>query len=185
MKNKKAAVELSIGTIVIIVLAMSMLILGIMLVRNIFTSGIDIVRMTDQELKDQVSRMFGEDKKFVMYPSSRQVEIKIGETGGFGFGIKNLITGTQAQDVRFSYQVVVSDDDLRRKCGRTEQEVERWIVTGRSESNINLPPGEITAGKVLIDVPEGTVPCTFRLRVNAQQNNQPYATDIMDIIIRP
>ncbi|MEK6953289.1 MAG: hypothetical protein AABX29_09845, partial [Nanoarchaeota archaeon] len=38
-KNKKAALELSIGTIVILVLAMSMLILGLILIRTIFTGA--------------------------------------------------------------------------------------------------------------------------------------------------
>lgn len=183
--SKRGAVELSIGTIVIIVLAMSMLILGIVLIKNIFGGAMDITDMTNAQLKSQVSKMFGEDKRFVMYPDSRQIEVKIGENGGFGFGIKNLLQGTQSQDAKFGYEVVVSDDDLRRKCGITDQEVERWISTGRSESGILIPPGETSAGKVLILIPEGTAPCTFRLRVNVRQNNQGYATDIMDVIIKP
>jgi hypothetical protein len=186
MNSKRGAVELSIGTIVIIVLAMSMLILGIVLVKNIFGSGIDIVKMTDSQLKNQVSKLFGENQRFVMYPDSREIEVKINENGGFGFGIKNLLQGVASQEAKFSYEVVVSDDDLRRKCGKiTEQEVERWIATGRSESGLILPPGEISTGKVLISIPEGTAPCIFRLRVNVKQNNQGYATDIMDIIIKP
>ena len=41
MRKKKAAIELSVGTIVVIVLAMSMLILGLVLIRNIFKGSID------------------------------------------------------------------------------------------------------------------------------------------------
>ena len=37
--EKKGAIELSIGTVVIIVLAMTMLVLGIVLVRNIFKTN--------------------------------------------------------------------------------------------------------------------------------------------------
>ena len=43
--KKRGAVELSVSTIVIVVLAMSMLILGIVLVKNIFSSANDIVDM--------------------------------------------------------------------------------------------------------------------------------------------
>ena len=39
MKAKKGAMELSIGTIVIIVLAMSMLILGLVLIKTIFVGA--------------------------------------------------------------------------------------------------------------------------------------------------
>jgi hypothetical protein len=184
-QNKKAAVELSIGTIVIIVLAMSMLILGIVLIKNIFGAANDIVDLTDQQLKDQVSKLFGDDKRLVMYPDTREITIKLNERGGFGFGIKNRILGTASQDVKFSYEVVVSDEDLRIKCGVTEQEVERWMVTGRAESGIGIPPGEVGTGKVLIQIPEGTSPCTFRLRVNVQKDSQGYATDIMDIVLEP
>jgi hypothetical protein len=183
--NKKGAVELSIGTIVIIVLAMSMMILGIVLVKNIFNAGIDIVDMTDAQLKNQVSQLFGEDKRLVMYPDSREVKLKLNEQGGFGFGIKNLLTGTASQDAKFSYEVVVSDEDITKKCGVSEQEIERWIETGRTESNILIPPGEVSVGKVIINIPEGSTPCTFRLRVNIKQNNANYATDIMDVIVRP
>ena len=41
--RKKGAIELSIGTIVIIVLAMSMLILGIILIKNIFSGSTNAV----------------------------------------------------------------------------------------------------------------------------------------------
>ena len=182
----KGAVELSIGTIVIITLAMSMLILGIVLVKNIFSSGIDIVDMTDAQLKNQVSQLFGEDKKLVMYPDSREIKIKVGDIGGFGFGIQNLLTGTQSTDAKFSYEVIVSDEDVRSKCGVSEQEIERdWITTGRSESNIPIAPGESTSGKVLLTIPDGTAPCTFRLRISVKQNNENYATSLMDVIIEP
>ena len=184
--SKRGAVELSIGTIVIITLAMSMLILGIVLIKNIFDTGIDIVDMTDAQLKGQVSKLFGEDKRLVMYPDSRETKLKINDIGGFGFGIKNLLTGSASQDAKFSYEVVVSDDDVRTKCSVSEQEIERnWITNGRSESNIIIPAGEVSTGKVLMTIPEGTAPCSFRLRVNVKQNNKNYATDIMDIIIKP
>ena len=48
--NKKAAIEMSIGTIVTIVLAMSMLILGMVLVKNIF-SGYCYTETLEKTLK--------------------------------------------------------------------------------------------------------------------------------------
>ncbi len=180
--EKKGAVELSIGTIVIIVLSMSMLILGLVLVKNIFSGAMDITDMTNSQLKEQVSKLFGEDKKLVVYPDTRHITVKSGTAMGFGIGIKNLLTGVQ--DKKFSYEVIVSDPDIRKKCGVGEREAEEWISTGRSEENIGLAPGEFISGKVLLNVPEGSTLCTFRYRINVMYGGQSYASELMDVTIR-
>ena len=181
--KKRAAIELSIGTIVIIVLAMAMLILGIVLIKNIFSGGTEIVDMTNEQLKNQVATLFGGDKKLVVYPDSRHLEITQGEVNGFGIGIKNQIEGT-AEATMFSYEVVVSDPDLRTKCGIGERDAEAFITTGRSEDNIPIASGDLTSTKVLYNINVGSPLCTIRYRVNAQANNQPYASEIFDITIK-
>jgi hypothetical protein len=60
MKNKRSAFEMSITTIVILVIAMIMLILGIMLVRKIMCGGMNIAEETLQGAKSQISKLFGE-----------------------------------------------------------------------------------------------------------------------------
>lgn len=180
--NKEGAIELSIGTIVVIVLAMTMLILGLVLVRSIFSGATDVADMTTTQLKEQVSRLFGEDKKLVVYPDTRHINVKMGEASGFGMGIKNLLTGVQ--DKKFSYEVIVSDPDIRQKCGVGEREAEAWMSTGRAEDNINLAPGEFVSGKVLLEVPEGSTLCTFRYRINVLYGGQAYASELMDVTIR-
>ena len=181
--GKKGAIELSIGTIVIIVLSMSMLILGLVLVKSIFSGSISIADMTTEQLKNQVSQMFGEDKKLVIYPDSRMITLKKGKVDGFGIGLKNLIEGS-AETAKFSYEVVVSDPDLRRKCGIGDRDAENYISTGRTEDNIPLGPGQITSTKVLFNIPPTAPLCTLRYRVNVKQDNQPYASDIIDVIIK-
>ncbi len=182
MRGKRGAIELSIGTIVVIVLSMSMLILGLVLVKNIFSGATNIVDMTNDQLIDQVSKLFGEDKKLVVYPNTREIVVKSGEASGFGIGIKNLLTGVQ--DKKFSYEVVVSDPDIQKKCGVGEREAEAWISTGRSEDNIDLAPGEFISGKVLLTIPEGSTLCTFRYRINVKHGSQSYAKELMDVTIR-
>ena len=181
--DKKAAVELSISTIVIVVLAMSMLILGLVLVRSIFTGATSIADMTNTQVKNQIAKLFAEDQKLVIYPDSRQITIKQGATpDGFGIGIKNLMQGSTTA-VKFSYEVVVSDPDLQKKCGVGEKEAEGWIVTGRSEDNMQIASGDFISPKVLLSVPVGAPLCTLRYRVNVKANGQAYASDLMDITI--
>ncbi len=180
VKNKSGAIELSISTIVIVVLAMSMLILGLVLVKNIFSGAKSVVDMTNDQLKNQVSQLFGEDKKLVVYPDSKLIEVKQGEPGGFGIGIKNLQQGSST-DSKFSYEVVVSDPEVRSKCGVGESQIAQLITTGRTENNIPLASGEFTQTKVLFETQVGDSLCTVRFRINVKLNGQNYASEIMDV----
>ncbi|MCH7850286.1 MAG: hypothetical protein IH845_01435 [Nanoarchaeota archaeon] len=182
MFNKRGAMEMSIGTIVVIVLSMSMLIFGMILLKNIFTGAGDVVDMTNEQIKSQVGKLFGEDKKLVVFPDTRRIEVKQGDISGFGIGIKNLLQG--ASEDKFSYEVVVSDPDVKVKCGVSESEILGWITIGRAESNIALGPGEFTSGRVLLRIPEGSSLCDFRLRVNVKHGSNAYASEFMDVTIK-
>lgn len=185
MNNKKAAIELSIGTIVIVVLAMSMLILGLVLIKTIFSGATDISTMTNEQLKSQVSAIFGEDKKVVIYPDSRMKDISQGKIDGFGIGIRNLIEGSSAT-YQFSYIVRVSDPDIVKKCGVgiSENDLLGYITTGKAENNIPIAPGDISVGKVLFNVPVGSPLCTVRFRVEVKANGNPYASELIDITFK-
>ena len=82
--------EMSVGTIVTIVLLVTLLILGVVLIKNIFTSAKGVVDLTDQQLRNEINKLFSEDSKISIYPGTRLVEIKQEATDGVGFGIKNL-----------------------------------------------------------------------------------------------
>lgn len=181
-KSKKAQMQMSVGTIVTIVLLMTVLVLGLVLVRNIFGSATKVIDLTDEQLTEEINKLFGEDKGVVVYPASRRMEIEQGEIDGFGIGIKNLL-GAAGGDT-FSYETIVSDPDLQRKCGVGENEVLNWISTGRAENNIPIPSGDKSTQRVLFDIPVGSPLCTFRLRVNVNSVAGSYGTEFMDITIK-
>ena len=183
MENKRAAMELSISTIVVIVLAVTMLILGLVLVRSIFNSGKGVIDLTDQQLREEVNKLFSEDKKMVVYPGTRLIDIKQGNVDGVGIGIKNLLTG-ESGSKEFSYVVQVSDPDLKKKCGVTEAVAESWITTGRQEDNIPIPAGDLSTQKVLFDIPIGSPLCTLRYRINVKVDGESYATDFFDVTLK-
>jgi hypothetical protein len=183
MKNKSAAFEMSVGTIVTIVLSVTLLVLGIFFVQQIFSSAKGVVDLTDQQLRNEINKLFSEENRISIYPSTRLVEIKQETTDGVGVGIKNLLTGASG-DATFSYAVAVSDADLEEKCGVNEEEVEKWIVTGRAEDDIPIPSGDISTQKVLFEIPTGAPLCTIRFRINVQADGDSYATDFFDLRIR-
>ena len=177
--KKKGAIELSIGTIVIIVLAMSMLILGMVLVKNIFTGSSENVLQMNDQVKDQINKLFVDDKRTVVYLPNQIVKINQNEDWGVAFGIKNLARGT-AEAGRFHYDVIVSDPDVRTKCGIDERTIEGWIRTGRAD-DATIAPGQSYFGIVRFLIPENAPLCTVRFHIDVTKDNAVYATDFFDV----
>jgi len=178
-KNKKAAMEMSVGTIVTIVLLMVVLVLGLVLVRTIFSGAIENIGSIDQAIKGEINKLFAEDdsRKIVVYPPTRFIKIKKGgeDPLGFGFSIRNIET-TKGD---FSYQVFVNDPDLRNKCNINIAEAESWIQAGRS-GDVTIPPGNIMQDPEFVRfiIPESAPPCIIRYGVNVEKDNVQYGSTV-------
>lgn len=184
IRGKKGAIEMSIGTIVVVVLAMSMLILGLVLIKTIFTGAKNVADMTNDQLTNQISQLFGADQKVAVYPNSRQIEITQGKPSGFGVGIKNLRTGSSSA-ATFSYEVVVSDPDIQTKCGVTDAEILKLITTGRAGADIPIASGEVYSAPVLFSTQTGDPLCTVRFRVDVKANDVAYGSpQVMDVTLK-
>jgi len=182
-KNKRAALELSIGTIVILVLAMSMLILGLILIRTIFSGAKFNVETMNQKVESEINKLFVEDQRAVIYLPNRIAEIKQGDEFGLGFGIQNAVA-TQ----KFRWSVTVADDNIRKKCGVRETEAEAWITTGGTGS-VDVSSGQKYTDIVRFNVPEGAVSdistciIRYKLEIN-KEDGTPYTTEPFDIDIQ-
>jgi hypothetical protein len=179
-KSKKAAMEMSIGTIVTIVLGVTLLIGGIFFIQKILSSAKGVVDLTDEQLRNEVNKLFSEENKISIYPGTRFIEIKQESTDGVGIGIRNLLTG-EAGTETFSYEVVASDVS---DCGISEEAVEDWIVTGQKEENIPIASGDFITDKILFRIPVGAPLCVAKFRVNVNAGGTAYATDSFNIEIK-
>ena len=179
MRGKSGAIELSIGTIVIIVLAMSMLILGLVLIKNIFSGSTTNILQMNDKVKDEINKLFVEDKRTVVYLPNQIAKIGQNEDWGVAFGIKNLAKGT-ADIGKFSYEVTVSDPDVRQKCGISERDIESWIKTGRADQ-MSIAPGQNYYGIVRFMISENAPLCTIRFHIDVKMDGQAYATDFFDV----
>ena len=87
-KNKKAAIELSIGTVVIIVLAMSMLVLGIALIRNIFKGATGVVDLSNDKVLEEITSLFSDEGSDIVVKLGADQTAKIKQDSGpFSVGI--------------------------------------------------------------------------------------------------
>jgi hypothetical protein len=170
MRSKRAAMEMSVGTIVTIVLLMTVLILGLVMVRSIFQSSTSSISAIDQSVKNEINKLFSEDssKKVILYPATREISVKKGESGGFGFSIRN----TGESDETFSYVVGVSTDEV--KCaGISSSDAEKLILLGKSGSNINIPSGDSLENPILVkfDIPESASLCNIRYNLDIKKSD--------------
>jgi len=178
--NKKATTEMSIGTIITVVLGVTLLVGGIFFVQKIMKSATGVVDLTDTQLRDQVNKLFSEESAIAIYPGTRYVEIKQTATDGVGFGIKNLQEGTSGETT-FSY--VVSASDVAN-CGITKEVAESWIVVGKAEEDILIASGGSGVRKVMFNIPIGSPLCTARFKVEVRAGGKAYASDFFDLKIK-
>ena len=183
--NKKAAMELSISTIVIIVLAMSMLILGIVLVRNIFDSSNNAVDSINDGVINAINELFTDSsQKLAFYPSTREIKLKQGDTGaGLAFSIRN----TGNTEKKLTYQIAVDDGfNIGQKCqGTTAREADNWLSS--SGGSFSLGPGQKLDLPELVTftLPDNAPLCTVIYRLQVKEGTDTYTGAAFKVIIGP
>jgi len=163
MANKKAAIELSIGTIVIIVLAMSMLVLGLVLVRNIFKGATDSVDEMNDGVKEQIKNLFvHEDDRAVLKLTDGTARVKQGQSFGVAFGVRNTDRGSTTSQT-FNYATVLDDPSIRTNCGVSQADAEKWVQFG--SGSLSVSPGGFDAERVKVFIPDGSPLCQTKYRI--------------------
>jgi len=172
MKSKHAAMEMSVGTMVTIVLLMIVLVLGIFFIQKIFGAGTTAIDEIDQSIKNEISKMFSQDesRQIVIYPSAREIRMKKGDSGGFGFSLRN----TEYDDGVFSYTVSVLE--IGSNCQMTEAQADNLIILGKSGSNIQIPSGSKLENPILVkfSIPESASLCNIRYGIDVKKNEGIY-----------
>ncbi len=165
--KKRAAMELSMSTIVILVLAMSMLILGLVLVKNIFGTAQSAISGIDKGVRNAITEMFADpDKKMAIYPSDRKISIKQRTQGeGFAFSIRN----TDIQEATFKYEVESDPDfDIKKKCNIDKKTADSWLLM--NSGTIKLPSSSMMENPelVIFNIPEYAPACTIPYTVTVK-----------------
>jgi hypothetical protein len=172
MKNNKAAMEMSVGTIVTIVLLMSVLVLGLILTKGIFSSSQKAVSQIDSSLINEVNKLFAEEnRKLVLMPTDGVVELKKGndKPAGFAFSIYN----NQETSGVFEYKVEYVQDT----CG----------IGSTGAKNLfeykNYPTGSFTLASgtsldtpysVFFSIPDEAPLCSIEYKLTVTKDGTPY-----------
>jgi hypothetical protein len=174
-KNKKAALELSVGTIVIIVLAVSMLILGIVLVRSIMCAAIGLTGQVNEKVKGELNRLFSDQGGEVQCVGAGGEPVKIipAET--------NIIYCTIKAPERAEYSFTVSNIDSD-SATLTSDEMQGWLVG--SPFSGSIPPGDDEPKKVVrIRVPDNAPEALIFFDLDVSRDGELVSTKTLDFEI--
>ncbi len=177
-KNRRGAMEMSMGTIVTIVLSVSLLVVGIFFISRIGKVSTGIIDLTEEQLRDQINKLFSEDKEIAILPGTRYLEIKQTTSDGIGFGIKNL-----GNEATYSYGVTATVGNNCPENFKSEDALD-WISIGGAEQGIVLEAGGYVYRKIIFEIPAGTPLCTVRFSVNVDSTSGRKFGDFFDIKVK-
>ena len=132
IRNKKAAMEMSMGTIIILVLGVSMLILGMVLIRNIMCSGLQITKDITTGVRNEIQNLFGADKIGVKCAGEGGQEINLATNG-----VRDVICVIKTEEqAKYDIKVV----KVESLSGASSDIVNSWIVD--KDFSGDVKPGE-------------------------------------------
>ncbi|MDP4039274.1 MAG: hypothetical protein Q8P57_01725 [Candidatus Pacearchaeota archaeon] len=189
LKNKDGALELSIGTIVIIVIGMSMLILGLVLVRSIFTGAIGSVDEINEGVQAKIQELFPNEggNLAVLLGSDNVAKVKPGERFNVAIGAQHE-RGEQVARDTILYRVELdtnSNDNCVKVLG--ERRTEDLFVTPVNAWNAFDTFRSSTAFALIeIDVPTGTQRCTQKVNIDIKlkEETAPFEGDFFLLEIK-
>ena len=171
--------EMSVGTMVTIVLLMVVLVLGIFFIQNIFKTGKTALDGIDAKIQTEIDGLFAQEgKKLVVYPKEREIKMEQGRSGGFGFSVENK----DPTGGIFSYEV--SAGEVASNCQLTKEQANSLIILGRADS-FTLASGNKLEDAIFVkfSLPETVPICTIRYNIEVEKDGQAYATNSMDLKI--
>jgi len=141
--RKKAALELSIGTIVVIVIAVTLLILGMAFVRKIMCGAIGLTGDLNSKIKGEINRLFGAAGGEVQCIGSTGEPVKM-EPGK----VHIIYCGIKAKkEAKYSIEIEDYGAEITSKS-----ELKRWIITDSWSGTVS--PGDELPKKVIrISIP--------------------------------
>ena len=155
MKGEKGAVEMSMGTIVVIVLAVSMLILGMIFVRSIMCSGIIISEQISSNVQNEIKGLFGAQDFGVKCMGEGGEEIKIGDGGRR----KIFCVIKTEEGGKYGLKMI----EIKSLKGAPTASVQDWVKDSGFEGDVSV--GDNMESVVLLDIPKNTPTTTLKITI--------------------
>ncbi len=173
--NRKAALQLSVGTIVVIVLAMTMLILGMVLVRTIMCGAVGLTEEINNKVKGQINDLFESTAGEVVCIGSGTEPVSL--TPG---KLSNIYCSIKApQTAQYSIKVKDITGDIL-----TTRELQDWISGGEMWEG-RIAPGDDLPKKFLrLNVPNNAPSDIITIEIEASKEGNLISTQQLDFEVK-
>lgn len=174
--NKKAQMQMSVGTLVTIVLLMSVLIFGLIFVRNIMCSGIVLTDKINTEVENEIKGMFGTDDYGVRCMGEGSEKANLGDGGSRK--VFCVINEQEGADYELNIQIENLDKDTNGI------DVQEW-VRDQDFGPAFIPVGRETVTTALLDIPDETPQMTLKITTTVTRNGQERTPRLSYVNIEP
>lgn len=171
--NKSGAIEMSISTIVIIVIAVTMLVFGIIFVRGIMCSSINLTSDVSDNAEKEINKLFSASAgEMQCLGSNEPVDMISGEYNIVWCGIN----AEESKEYTLSVAEIVSDK-------LTDAEIEEWVV-GEPGWTGTVAPNDDSVKKVLtLKIPEDADEQIITITINAAKDGKIFNTQKLDFVV--
>jgi len=148
------------GTIVVIVLAVSMLILGMIFVRSIMCSGIIISEEISSNVQNEIRGLFGANDFGVKCMGEGGEEISIGDGG------RRKVTCVVKTEEGGKYSLVLKEI---KSLTNPTQNVQAWVIDSGFDGNVGVGDNDVSV--VTLNIPKNTPTTTLKITVEETNPN--------------
>lgn len=175
MQKKRGALDLSMNTIVVIVIGITILTLGLRWIYGVFGDIEETRRGVGEGMRQQIRETFGDsDDSINVIPKT--VSLEQGEKFDVGLGIRN----TLSQRHSFVYDIIVQDTPPNSD----KNLVRSWFVSGAG-TPIGLDSGELQADIISIDIPKQNAPLgVYRVSITLKCTDNCGIDDYVPFVLR-
>lgn len=156
--SKKASLELSIQAVVIVVLAMTLLGLGIFFIRYTFGDLSGTVTDVSEHVQEQVTDDLIQHDKRLSFPRD-EIMTGLGESGVLALGVRNKLNRNLEYGMRIE-TITIPDDAI----GTEFEDVSNWFQYGNNRV-YSLRPGESEVRNLRLSVPPDAPVGSFFLSI--------------------
>lgn len=171
-KNKKAAIELSVTTIIVIVIAVTLLILGMVFVRSVMCGAIGLTGEVNSQVIGELNRLFGATGAEVQcIGTGDPIKMVPGKTNTVFCAIK-APTIAQYEITLKDFSGVYSEDE----------DIMEWIITDSWQGRVS--PGDETPKKaVRLRIPNNAPEDSISLQLEIKKDGKLISTQDLDFEI--
>lgn len=174
MQSKKGAIELSMTTIIVIVMGVTLLILGLVFIRGIFTKISGLTEGAFSEAEEEIQQRMGATQK-IYTSGGLKWDVEPGVSLPRVVGIQNFDENLDSS-AKFTVEILPNDDKSKKYWK------EDWFVISQPG---NIKAGEKATVPVEVKLPKGLPPgSSYSFLIKVLKNTKEYETQAIIVSIK-